>query len=176
MPDPHSLHSTLRETILEHILTGELLRRLWQLGIHDAEILRSEFDAGGYDLVLSHGPITRHIQLKVSRLAGKTAKQDISLKLCAHPAGCVVWMVVDDRLEVDHYLWLGGSPDEPLVLNDHLKIARHAKADSTGFKADRPGLRVVPRQMFKKLSNLDQLIDHLFGPLEPALSQDDRQS
>ena len=46
----HSLHSVLREVILEHLLIGELLRVLWRRGITDAEILRSEFDAGGYDL------------------------------------------------------------------------------------------------------------------------------
>lgn len=50
----HSIHSTLRERIVEHVFVGDALRRLWQLGVTDVEVLRSEFDAGGYDLVMTH--------------------------------------------------------------------------------------------------------------------------
>lgn len=45
--DPHFLYSTSRERIVEHVFVGEMLRRLWQCGITDVEVLRSEFDAGG---------------------------------------------------------------------------------------------------------------------------------
>jgi len=44
---PHYINSTLRERIVEHVFVGEALRRLWQLGVTDVEVLRSEFDAGG---------------------------------------------------------------------------------------------------------------------------------
>ena len=50
----HNVHSTLREQIVEHVFMGDALRRLWQLGMTDVEVLRSEFDAGGYDLVMSY--------------------------------------------------------------------------------------------------------------------------
>ena len=50
---PHAIHSTLREQIVEHVFVGDVLRRLWQRGVTDVEVLRSEFDAGGYDLVVS---------------------------------------------------------------------------------------------------------------------------
>lgn len=40
-------HSVLRKRIVEHVFVGEALRRLWQLGVTDVEVLRSEFDAGG---------------------------------------------------------------------------------------------------------------------------------
>src|SRR5690348_2044567 len=46
------LHSTLRERIVEHVFVGEALRQLWKRGARDVEVLRSEFDAGGYDLVM----------------------------------------------------------------------------------------------------------------------------
>lgn len=51
----HYLHSVLRERIVEHAFVGDALRRLWQRGVTDIEVLRSEFDAGGYDLVMSYG-------------------------------------------------------------------------------------------------------------------------
>ncbi|MFE3835591.1 hypothetical protein [Pseudogemmobacter sonorensis] len=60
--EKHSRNSVLREIILEHLFVGELLRHLWRAGVTDAEILRSEFDAGGHDLVLSRDALTRHIQ------------------------------------------------------------------------------------------------------------------
>ncbi|HUW99181.1 MAG TPA: hypothetical protein VMV40_10175, partial [Acidiferrobacter sp.] len=43
---------------------GEALRSLWNLGIVDVEVLRAEFDAYGYDLVMARGRIVRHIQFK----------------------------------------------------------------------------------------------------------------
>jgi len=60
----HSTHSTLRERIVEHVFVGEALRTLWRRGIVDVEVLRPEFDAHGYDLVIARGDIIRHIQLK----------------------------------------------------------------------------------------------------------------
>ncbi|WP_292295075.1 hypothetical protein [Marivita sp.] len=47
MTAAHYTHSTLRERIAEHVFVGEALRTLWRLGIHDVEVLRSEFDAHG---------------------------------------------------------------------------------------------------------------------------------
>ena len=43
----HFLHSTLRERTVEHVFVGDALRRLWQRGVTDVEVLRSEFDAYG---------------------------------------------------------------------------------------------------------------------------------
>jgi len=40
------------------------LRFLWRSGVVDVEVLRSEFDAHGYDLLMTRGRIVRHIQFK----------------------------------------------------------------------------------------------------------------
>jgi hypothetical protein len=64
MMEAHYTHSTLRERIAEHVFVGEALGTLWRLGIHDVEVLRSEFDAHGYDLVMARGQVVRHIQFK----------------------------------------------------------------------------------------------------------------
>lgn len=81
----HYLHSTLREKIVEHVFVGEALQRLWQRGITDVEVLRSEFDTGGYDLVMNRGRIVRHIQFKASLAGGKTTSINASLKLMENP-------------------------------------------------------------------------------------------
>ena len=61
--DMHSHHSTLRERIVEHVFVGEALRTLWRRGITDVEVLRSEFDAHGYDLVTLAERL-RHLDLR----------------------------------------------------------------------------------------------------------------
>ena len=112
-PSPHYQHSMLRERIIEHVFVGDALRELWRAGVMDVEVLRSEFDAYGYDLVMSRGPITRHIQLKAGTKP-KPIKIAIQSALSEKPGGCVLWIHVSDRLEMGPYYWLGGSPGERL--------------------------------------------------------------
>ena len=45
---------------------AEVLRLLRTRGIHTAEILRSEIDVSGHDIVLTPGKVTRHMQMKSS--------------------------------------------------------------------------------------------------------------
>src|SRR6516225_10227419 len=87
--DRNSTHSTLRERIVEHVFVGEALRRLWQRNVIDVEVLRSEFDAHGYDLVLSRGHVVRHIQFKTGQK--KPRNVTVPLQLADKPSGCVVW-------------------------------------------------------------------------------------
>lgn len=161
----------MREVILEHGFVAEVLRLLWARGVYTAEVLRSEFDAGGHDLVLTLGPVTRHIQMKSSRLGGRAASQVLNLRLLDRPSGCFVWLVVDDALRVDHYLFLGADAGQPLsaaprlekLLPDGLKIARHAKGDAKGYKAEKLQHRVLPRGLFDRCDSLDALIERLLG-------------
>ena len=61
--DRHFLHSTLRERIVEHVFVGMFFAHCGDAE-SCVEILRPEFDAHGYDVVMSRGPIGRHVQLK----------------------------------------------------------------------------------------------------------------
>ena len=108
----HYLHSTLRERIVEHVFVGDALRWLWVHRVTNVEVLRSEFDAGGYDLVMSHGRIVRHIQFKISMVGGKAASITASLKLMDKPSGCIIWIIVTPKLELDSYRWLGDAPGQ----------------------------------------------------------------
>ena len=161
--EQNSLHSVLRERIVEHLLTGELLRRLWSFGITSVEILRSEFDRGGYDLVADNGPVVRHVQLKCSVLGGSASHQKISRNLALKPSGCVIWVVVDHDLNFDHFLWFGAGPGEKLPSVDDLKVARHAKGNSLGVKGLRQNLREVKKSKFQRVEDFDSLLTLLFG-------------
>lgn len=162
----HYIHSVLRERIVEHVFVGDTLRRLWQLGITDVEVLRSEFDAGGYDLVLSRGKIIRHIQLKTMSVGATTRETTVSMKLLEKPSGCVIWIVVTPDLQLLSYLWLGGLPGEPISDFSDFKIAKHVRANAEGIKGERPNHRKVSSGRFEKLGSIDQVLGKLFGTLK----------
>ena len=161
----HSIHSVLRERIVEHLFVGDLLRRLWQRGVTDVEVLRSEFDAGGYDLVLSRREIVRHVQLKAVVKGGRTSSVNVSMNLSAKPSGCVLCIVVTPDLDICGYRWFGGRPGQKLPDIEKRKIARHTKANADGVKLERPNLRVVPLHEFEPLEPLDATLARLFGQL-----------
>jgi hypothetical protein len=147
------------------VFVGDALRRLWQLGVTDVEVLRSEFDAGGYDLVMSYREVVRHIQLKTVMADGKAANTKVSLKLMEKPSGCVIWIILTPELHLQSYLWLGGPPGKPLPNIRDMKVAKHTKGNAKGVKTARPNFRIVPRSQFEQLKTLDALLRRLFGPL-----------
>jgi hypothetical protein len=168
-PPPHhaarpSIFSSKLEKILEARLCAELATDLWLRGIADFEVLRTEVDDAGYDLVLEANGYLRHIQLKASRAGATTAEVSVSTRLARKPSGCVVWMLYDpETLRIERFRWLGDAPGEPLPpLGD--KVTRHTKGDRLGFKAERPGHRTVPRARFETLHSPAELLDRLFGP------------
>ncbi|WP_372625112.1 hypothetical protein [Falsiroseomonas sp.] len=146
------------------VLCAELATDLWLRGIADFEVLRSEVDDAGYDLVLEANGCLRHIQLKASWAGAATADVSVSTRLARKPSGCVVWMLYDPRtLRIERFRWLGGAPGAPLPpLGD--KVTRHTKGDRLGYKAERPGHRTVPKARFETLHSPAELLDRLFGP------------
>ena len=165
--DAHSHHSTLRERIAEHLFVGKALQRLWQRGIYDVEVSRSEFDAGGFDIVMTWGNIVRHIQFKAMINGGHRRQVGINLKLASKPSGCVIWMIVDEHLDIVSYLWLGGLPGDRLNEISAYPEGRATRANAKGEKASRPGERRVPRSRFTPLTDLDAVLVQLFGALVP---------
>jgi hypothetical protein len=161
MTDANFIHSTLRERIVEHLLVGEVLRALWCRGITDVEVLRSEFDAHGYDIVLARGPIVRHVQLK-TQAGGDVG---ISVALAQKPSGCLIWIKIDSALNLGPYWWFGGRPGEPLPALDSFKILRRTTPNRDGIKPERPNHRKIPKAAFDMVSDIDGVLAKLFGPL-----------
>ena len=84
---PHSSDSSLREQALGHVFLGQLLTCMWRRGTRDIEILKSEVDRGGYDVVLESNGVIRHVQLKSSFRGSKVRAVDVSTKLLRKPGG-----------------------------------------------------------------------------------------
>ncbi len=112
----------LREKIIEHLFVGQLLQSLWQRGESDIEVLKAEFDTGGYDLVVSVGSIIRHIQLKTKLVHAKSREVSIHTSLSHKPSGCVLWIIVSQALHMEKFLFFGNEAGAPLPDIADLKI------------------------------------------------------
>ena len=160
----HSLHSTLRERVVEHVFVGEALRALWRRGITDVEVLRSEFDAHGYDLVMGRGPIVRHIQFKTG-IRRKPSAVSVSRSLATKPSGCVIWIAITLELELGPYWWFGGDPGLPLPDLAEFKSPKRIGRRETGERPLRANHSKVPASRFQRLNGLDDVLERLFGLL-----------
>ncbi len=155
------LRSSSREALIEHVFIAEVLQEAWFGREQVIEVLRSEVDAAGYDVVFECGPVVRHVQLKASERAGKTARQTINVRLAEKPSGCVVWVVYSER-PLEHrldlsYLWFGAAPGLPLPdLGE--TVGRNPRSKTPG-----PATRVVPRAAFEPVPTTALLVDRLFG-------------
>ena len=156
-------HSVLREKVVEHVFIAELSRTLLLDLKMPFEVLRSEFDAFGYDLVIEANGVLRHIQLKTMKATGTTAHVGIQLALGDKPGGCVVWLMVDpDTLETGPFLWFGGRPGYALPPLGEREV-RHSRAGLSGEKKVRPGLRRIPKGEFTKVETIRELAIMMFG-------------
>lgn len=167
LPDVSDLgapsHSVAREKIIESRLISELAVLMLRRGTV-MDVLRSEFDAQGHDVVLEAAGVIRHVQLKATVDGGKRRDVDINVRLRAKPSGCVVWMTHHpETLAITSYRWFGDEPGEPLP-DIGSKITRHSKGDGVGTKSPRPALRNVPKSRFERLADIDTLANRLFGP------------
>ena len=153
----------MQEKILEHRFVAELTSCLWLRGIRDIEVLRSEVDAFGHDLVIEANGVIRHIQLKSSRNSAKTARVNINTRLSTKSSGCVIWYLYDpDTLELGPFRWLGTLPDLGLPdLGD--RVTKHSQGDGEGHKGLRHGLRVLPKARFNLAQTIDEIASYLFG-------------
>lgn len=159
----HSSASSVREQALFHALLGELMAARWRQGRHDIEVLKSEVDRGGYDIVLEANGILRHIQLKSTFSGSAVRHVTVSTRLLDKPSGCVIWLEVNPRtLALESYLWFGDRPGVKLP-DLGTKVSRHSRGDRSGQKAERPLHRDLSKTCFERLDGLDDLLTRLFG-------------
>jgi hypothetical protein len=161
-----ALKSSFYEQLVEHVFISEVLQEAWYRHRKAVEVLRSEVDASGYDVVLECNGILRHVQLKTSADDSRTGVQKVNVALAQKPSGCVVWLLrVEDpetcRVRLG-YRFFGGGPGKPLPPLDDFRVARQTRGNSTGIKAERPAIRVVPKGKFDPISDIGELLERLF--------------
>jgi len=161
----HNTLSSYREMVLEHLFVGEVMRHCWHNQLRRIEMLKSQVDNSGYDIVLESNAIMRHIQLKSSHIGAATPGVGINKELAKKPSGCVIWIFFEPQtLELAHFLWFGRAPGQPLGDLTHLKTRRHSKANAKGIKTERPNIKVLPKAAFHRLESIEDVTTMLFGP------------
>ena len=161
------LKSSFYEQLVEHVFISEVLQEVWFRFRKTVEVLRSEVDASGYDVVLECNGELRHVQLKTSKKDGKTVSQKVNVALSSKPSGCVVWILRDEdqndyRMRLT-YLFFGADAGKPLQLHDDFRVGKHTKGNKDGVKAERQSIRVIPKGKFKHIKTTTELVTRLFG-------------
>jgi hypothetical protein len=163
-------YSTFFEQMTEHVFISEVLQEaFFRYGII-IEVLRSEIDTSGYDIVLECNGFPRHIQLKTSKSDSKTINQNINSALLEKPSGCVIWILREEPDKEDNnqrmklsYLYFGDKPGKALPSLEHFRVGKHAKANSKGVKTERQSIRVIPKSKFEIVPETKELLEVLFG-------------
>jgi hypothetical protein len=162
-----SRKSSFYEQLVEHVFISEVLQEVWYRFGQTVEVLRSEVDASGYDVVFECNGFLRHVQLKTSRVGGKTARQKVNIALAAKPSGRVVWIIREED-QAKHrmtllYRFFGDKAGMPLPSLADYPTAKHTKGNKDGLKAERPAIRVVPIRDFAEVATTTELVARLFG-------------
>lgn len=166
MTSDHSLLSSYREMLLEHLFAGEVMRHVWLSGTKRLEILKPQVDDSGYDLVLEANSIVRHVQLKATFRGSTVSRFNVQTALREKPSGCVVVLLFNpETLELGPFLWFGGKPGQPLPDISQFSVAKHTKGNAQGVKLPRPRIRVLPLRVFEPVESIPALAEKLFGCL-----------
>ncbi|SIN65686.1 hypothetical protein SAMN02745824_1534 [Parasphingorhabdus marina DSM 22363] len=162
MNAPTNIYSHRLEKILEHEFLAGIGKCLWNRGIHDFEVLHSEIDDNGYDLIIEACGKVRHIQLKSKITGGRRAQINVHNKLLDKPSACVIIMEYDPAtLAVKSYRFFGSEAGVKIP-DIGERVVKHSRANAKGLKAIRPNLRNVPQSWFEEISNSEELCCRLF--------------
>ena len=105
----------------------------------------------------------RHIRLKSSHRQSASAAVNAHIGLERKPSACIIWISFDrNTMELGQFLWFGAKPGRPALAFGG-RLAKHVRANHTGFKGFRPNLRVISKSRFRELSTIDQVARELFG-------------
>ena len=114
----HSLRSSHREALLEHLFAGEVMKHLWLRGQWRLEVLKPQVDDSGYNLVLEANGIVRHVQLKASFRGSRARDVKVNALLAEKPSGCVVFMWFDPAtLTLGPFGFFGGAPGRQVPIS-----------------------------------------------------------
>ncbi|MDB5342478.1 MAG: hypothetical protein JWP89_855 [Schlesneria sp.] len=170
--DDTFLKSMFYEQLVEYVFVSEVLQEAWYYFGQTIEVLRSEVDSSGYDIVFECNGIMRHVQLKTSRVDARASSQKVNIALASKPSGCIVWLLRNEdclthRMRLS-YLFFGGEPGQQLPSLDGLRIAKTTKANTQGIKKERNAIRIVPKSRFQSILSTRDLVGSLFGLRERA--------
>lgn len=161
-----SLNSSFYEQLVEHKFISELLQEACFRYGKTIEVLRSEVDAYGYDLVLEYQGVIRHVQLKTSKPDSSTSNQSVALRLTQKENWCVVWVrrslpSADKRRIELSYSFFGTQQDISPDLQDYA-VTLHTRKGKDNLRQPREGHRKVHKREFIAAKDMEELFKLLF--------------
>lgn len=169
IPDPTL--SLYREHLFAQLFVADLLKAAWVGGYPPLEVAHPEVDFQGYDLILTCGRVTRHVQVKGGRRLSRRGRRARCFGIQA--VACVIFLrptvfgAVDIRFV---YRFFGAAPGQPLTLTG-LRTARATTYARTGAgepylkeRSKRSNHRRVSVGRFDKGVDPLGLLNKLFGP------------
>lgn len=117
MPDPDFIYKNSRffENLLEHRFLFDLRRYLVLADPPQLlNVLKSEVDAFGFDLVLAVAGRSVHVQMKTRSGAPPSTAYDLSESLWRYPDVCAVWMLYDAAVLEPISYYVLGFPMPPI--------------------------------------------------------------
>ncbi|QRM18433.1 hypothetical protein GBK02_02965 [Dechloromonas sp. TW-R-39-2] len=168
MPDYRAAlatRSSYVENVLTHSMIAALAGELWR---RDPEvrmdILRTEVDESGFDLVLTMSGRTRFVQIKQVNSEGKNKSFSVRTDFTLMPGSCVVVIVHRDfDLAIEGYRYFGATPNDPMPSVDGFNSSvLPGRRDKEGNKKVREHYRDIPGPRFRKLPSVSDLLDALF--------------
>ena len=132
-PKKESAHSNFREAMFEHRFIAELMEYCWQIEFFDVQVLHAETDDSGYDLVISLGKKTSHLQFKVTKTSTRVPNFPIHARLPEKENAFIFLSEYEDDHHIDSSLkymmriskveWDKGTE----VRNSHNKIRKDVR-------------------------------------------------
>lgn len=146
-PDFIAQNSRFFENLLEHRFLFDLRRHL----VLRPEplllnVLKSEVDAFGFDLVLSVSERTYHVQMKTRSGAPPSNSYDLAESLWRLPNACAIWMLYDSTTIEPTTYYLLGNPWPPLE--------DFVASDRSGFRKVKMQRANHPRLSLQQLANV----------------------
>lgn len=134
---------------MEHKFLGSLLAEYWKRNWPDRiEVSRPEVDNTGYDLILEAKGVIRHVQLKSS--VGKPTTVPVNRLLEGKLSGCVIYLLIDDHLEIQEFRWFGNKPGEPM---NPVSV----------YKLESGKRHKLPLAEMQSFDSITEVIEQLFG-------------
>jgi hypothetical protein len=153
----HSIHSSLREKVIEHKFISDVLSFLWSKRIYDVEIAKSEIDNAGYDVIITANKKTRYIQLKSSQK--KVKSFPINLRLWEKENPFVIWIMISEPIKIDEqmqFIYYYASLKN--INTNSLDTAINPRG-----KKPRPNIKVLPTSNNFTQVTISELLKKLFN-------------
>jgi hypothetical protein len=159
-----SSNSLYIEKTLQHLLLARLSQVVWSKKRSKLlEIATAEIDNKGFDVVLTVAKVTRHVQLKCSKLGAKRRNVDINVGLFDKPSGCVLLCEYNpSSLEFTKFYFFGNAPGKRLPDIRKLQVALNPRRSLAG-RTERKNVRNVPKKRFESIDTIEEVAERLFG-------------